>query len=365
MRQALFAYRVPAACAAACTLACIGACLFLVLPEPTTGAVGMRICALAIIVSSVVFVASALPEGVIDMWSVSRTYLYIACGIAACGAAVLYAVATAALQQLPTPHPAIALALVPIGIAIACCACMLWLRASFATFVGKQTHAFVDTANRALRDSCDKALARKDGPLLMEDLEPYDEAAHTKKLCAKGAGCAIALSTGVALALGSPAPSGIVPPSLAVGCAAACSLVVALYGIYTTRIAQRYQNDLDNIRTDVDRKLDVARAEYAAHTARIMASEATSAAAQAHLKALEANTKPALEDACQLAREKFALSQREYEVLKQLAAGRSRPRIASDMRITISTVNTHVQNIYRKLEVHNSQKMLDVLESLR
>ena len=47
------------------------------------------------------------------------------------------------------------------------------------------------------------------------------------------------------------------------------------------------------------------------------------------------------------------LSERELEVLALIAAGKSNPEIARELVIELSTVKTHVQNLYRKLEVRN------------
>jgi LuxR family transcriptional regulator, maltose regulon positive regulatory protein len=47
------------------------------------------------------------------------------------------------------------------------------------------------------------------------------------------------------------------------------------------------------------------------------------------------------------------LSERELEVLVLIAAGKSNPEIARELFIVLSTVKTHVQNIYRKLGARN------------
>jgi LuxR family transcriptional regulator, maltose regulon positive regulatory protein len=47
------------------------------------------------------------------------------------------------------------------------------------------------------------------------------------------------------------------------------------------------------------------------------------------------------------------LSEREMEVLVLIAAGKSNPEIARELFIVLSTVKTHVQNIYRKLGARN------------
>ena len=47
------------------------------------------------------------------------------------------------------------------------------------------------------------------------------------------------------------------------------------------------------------------------------------------------------------------LSERELEVLVLLAAGRSNRQIASELFVALSTVKTHIKNIYGKLDVRN------------
>lgn len=53
----------------------------------------------------------------------------------------------------------------------------------------------------------------------------------------------------------------------------------------------------------------------------------------------------------QRAREKLGISDREFEVLGLLAAGRSNKEIASALDVSPNTVKTHVAKLYSKLEV--------------
>lgn len=48
-----------------------------------------------------------------------------------------------------------------------------------------------------------------------------------------------------------------------------------------------------------------------------------------------------------------ALSKRESEVLDRIARGFIYPEIAQQMGLSVSTIQTHVRNIYGKLDVHN------------
>jgi LuxR family transcriptional regulator, maltose regulon positive regulatory protein len=47
------------------------------------------------------------------------------------------------------------------------------------------------------------------------------------------------------------------------------------------------------------------------------------------------------------------LSERELEVLQLIAAGKSNRQIATDLFVSVGTVKTHVNNLYRKLDAHN------------
>ena len=57
----------------------------------------------------------------------------------------------------------------------------------------------------------------------------------------------------------------------------------------------------------------------------------------------------------------YGLTDRELEVLGLLEHGRSIPYIAEELLISTSTVKTHVQSIYRKLDVHTRQEFLDAV----
>jgi len=50
------------------------------------------------------------------------------------------------------------------------------------------------------------------------------------------------------------------------------------------------------------------------------------------------------------ARESLGVSEREFEVLTLLAAGRSNKEIASQLHVSPNTVKTHVANLFEKLE---------------
>ena len=58
----------------------------------------------------------------------------------------------------------------------------------------------------------------------------------------------------------------------------------------------------------------------------------------------------------------YRLSARELEVRVLMAKGRSASRVAEDLGVTLATINSHVNHIYRKLGVHSRQELIDVIE---
>jgi len=59
----------------------------------------------------------------------------------------------------------------------------------------------------------------------------------------------------------------------------------------------------------------------------------------------------------------FKLSLREQELLQIIANGGSYSNCAEKMHISLSTVQTHVRNIYRKLEVRNGRQAINKAKS--
>lgn len=58
------------------------------------------------------------------------------------------------------------------------------------------------------------------------------------------------------------------------------------------------------------------------------------------------------------------LSNRESEVLRVIAKGRSATRISEELHVSMNTVNTHTSHIYQKLRIHSRQELLDLLENM-
>lgn len=68
---------------------------------------------------------------------------------------------------------------------------------------------------------------------------------------------------------------------------------------------------------------------------------------------------------CHQLRVDFNLTEREEEVLVLVAKGRSTPRIREELGLTAGTVNAHLSHLYRKLDVHDRQELIDLVESER
>lgn len=60
---------------------------------------------------------------------------------------------------------------------------------------------------------------------------------------------------------------------------------------------------------------------------------------------------------------RYFLSSREVDILALLVAGRSGPYIADPFCISANTVKTHIRHIYTKLDVHDRQELLDLVQA--
>ena len=59
------------------------------------------------------------------------------------------------------------------------------------------------------------------------------------------------------------------------------------------------------------------------------------------------------------------LSSQEQRVLRLLVAGRTNPEIARELIVSVNTIRTQVQSIYRKLNVHNRFEASDIARQLQ
>lgn len=69
-----------------------------------------------------------------------------------------------------------------------------------------------------------------------------------------------------------------------------------------------------------------------------------------------------IEQHCSCVARDFGLTPRESEVIVLLAYGRTLSIIARDLQIAKGTARTHIENIYRKLDVHKQQELIDLVE---
>ena len=72
-----------------------------------------------------------------------------------------------------------------------------------------------------------------------------------------------------------------------------------------------------------------------------------------------------LRETCLGLKEEFGLTDRETDILILLAQGRSAPYIGNALFISPDTANTHKRHIYTKLDVHNRQQLIDLVEARR
>ncbi len=68
-------------------------------------------------------------------------------------------------------------------------------------------------------------------------------------------------------------------------------------------------------------------------------------------------------DACRAIAERCKLSKRETEILPMALRGRTAERIAAELFIAKSTVDTHLRRIYAKCGVHTRQELIDLGEA--
>ena len=77
----------------------------------------------------------------------------------------------------------------------------------------------------------------------------------------------------------------------------------------------------------------------------------------------EASGEGRIEQHCAAVARDFGLTPRESEVIVLLAYGRTLAIIARDLHIAQGTARTHIENIYRKLDVHKQQELIDLVEN--
>ena len=70
-----------------------------------------------------------------------------------------------------------------------------------------------------------------------------------------------------------------------------------------------------------------------------------------------------IERSCDTLAGECGLTEREREVFGMLARGHNGYHIRDELTLSYNTVKTHVKRIYRKLDVHSQQELIDLVES--
>lgn len=70
---------------------------------------------------------------------------------------------------------------------------------------------------------------------------------------------------------------------------------------------------------------------------------------------------PSFDALCDDIAARFKLSARETEIFKLLAQGRSQPYIRDLLYLSKNTVSTHIKHIYRKLDIHSKEELIDLI----
>lgn len=73
---------------------------------------------------------------------------------------------------------------------------------------------------------------------------------------------------------------------------------------------------------------------------------------------------PSFEESCEAVISDYKLTNREGDVLRLLAKGRSSTVIQEKLVLSRNTIKTHVRNIYNKLEIHSQQELIDLVEQV-
>ena len=70
-----------------------------------------------------------------------------------------------------------------------------------------------------------------------------------------------------------------------------------------------------------------------------------------------------IEEKCLVVAEAYGLTNREKEVVILLAAGYNRKYICEKLVISEGTARTHIKHIYRKLDIHSKEELLELIHA--
>ena len=94
------------------------------------------------------------------------------------------------------------------------------------------------------------------------------------------------------------------------------------------------------------------------------AREEASKGAEESVQQTEEDQMGALERACKGLAQQYGLTEREVDMVRYLARGRSHAYISEDLFISENTVKSYIKNVYTKTDVHSKQELLDLLGSM-
>ena len=69
------------------------------------------------------------------------------------------------------------------------------------------------------------------------------------------------------------------------------------------------------------------------------------------------------EDSCREIAATYTLTKQETNIFIMLARGRNLKYVADELFISGHTVKTHIYHIYRKLDIHSQQELIDMVEA--
>ncbi len=102
-------------------------------------------------------------------------------------------------------------------------------------------------------------------------------------------------------------------------------------------------------------------AAYVTATQRSTSLDATIDGIEPDTSSVEVRYIDRLDACCEQVAEQAGLTQREREILALLARGNNAQHIQEQLSISHNTVKYHARNVYRKLDVHSQQELIDLL----
>ena len=102
-------------------------------------------------------------------------------------------------------------------------------------------------------------------------------------------------------------------------------------------------------------------ATYVTATQRSTSLDATIDGIEPDTSSVEVRYIDRLDARCEQVAEQAGLTQREREMLALLARGNNAQHIQEELSISHNTVKYHARNVYRKLDVHSQQELIDLL----